>query len=71
MDHLSVLELRLSNERLRLSKATTEHERALRGVWVEQIKKEIADEQSLLQARMQTCTLETLDIDDLFNELFE
>jgi hypothetical protein len=41
MDHLDALELRLSNERIRLASATSPQERELRAVWVKQIEKEI------------------------------
>lgn len=44
MTHLDALELRLSNERIRLRESTTEGARKLRRVWIAQIEKEIADE---------------------------
>lgn len=44
MDHLSALELRLSNERIRLSNAQSDAERELRQVWIKQIEKEIEAE---------------------------
>lgn len=44
--HLNALNLRLSNERVRLAAAKTQSERELRAVWVAQIEKEIAFEQS-------------------------
>jgi hypothetical protein len=44
--HLSALQARLSNERVRLANATTKQERDMRAVWVAQIEKEIAREQS-------------------------
>jgi hypothetical protein len=43
-NHLNALQLRLSNERSRLALAKTEQERALRRVWIVQVKKEIARE---------------------------
>ena len=43
-DHLSALQLRLSNERARLAAATSPGEIAMRKVWVAQIEKEIAQE---------------------------
>ncbi len=46
MTHLSALNLRLSNERNYLAKAKTENEKALRKVWIAQIEKEIAFEES-------------------------
>lgn len=44
MDHLSVLQLRLSNERMRLAQATNQGEIDLRTVWIKQMEKEIAGE---------------------------
>jgi hypothetical protein len=44
MTHLDALQLRLSNERMRLDDAKTEGERKLRSVWIRQIEKEIAGE---------------------------
>ena len=43
-DHLSALQLRLSNERARLAAATRPGEIDLRRVWVAQIEKEIEQE---------------------------
>lgn len=48
MTHLDALELRLSNERLRLSAATSTQEKEMRTVWVAQIEKEIAAEYKFL-----------------------
>jgi hypothetical protein len=42
--HLNALQVRLSNERARLARATTDQERAMRSVWVAQCEKEIARE---------------------------
>ena len=47
MTHLDSLQLRLSNERIRLSKATGA-EAQLRAVWVAQLEKEIAGERTFL-----------------------
>jgi hypothetical protein len=44
MDHLAALNLRLSNERVRLAAAKTQKERELRSVWVAGIEKEISHE---------------------------
>lgn len=44
--HLNALELRLSNERVRLANAKTQHERDMRTVWIAQIEKEIAQERT-------------------------
>lgn len=46
--HLDTLQLRLSNERMRLDAAKTEGERALRKVWVAQLEREIAGEVAFL-----------------------
>lgn len=45
--HLSALNVRLSNEKVRLANAKTARERDLRAVWVAQIEKEIAHERAL------------------------
>ena len=44
MNHLDALNLRLSNERIRLAAATSEGERELRKVWIAQLEKEVAGE---------------------------
>ena len=46
--HLNALQLRLSNERVRLANARTNAERDLRQVWVAQIEREIARETSTI-----------------------
>lgn len=46
MNHLDALELRLSNERVRLAAAKRSSEIELRTVWVAQIEKEIAAEKA-------------------------
>ena len=48
MEHLDALNLRLSNERIRLANASTKGERDLRAVWVKQLEKEVADEQAFM-----------------------
>jgi hypothetical protein len=48
MDHLSALQLRLSNERIRLSQATNKAEIELRTVWVKQLEKEVDGEYKFL-----------------------
>lgn len=45
MTHLDALNLRLSNERVRLANAKSKGESDLRTVWVAQLEKEIAGEQ--------------------------
>lgn len=44
MNHLDALNLRLSNERVRLANAKSEGERELRKVWIAQLEKEVAGE---------------------------
>ena len=46
--HLDALELRLSNERIRLSEAKTKKEIKLRQVWIAQIEKEIQSEKDFI-----------------------
>jgi hypothetical protein len=48
MDHLSALQLRLSNERIRLSQTTNKAEIELRTVWVKQLEKEVDGEYKFL-----------------------
>jgi hypothetical protein len=57
---LSILELRLSNERQRLHSARTEGEKRQRTVWVQQIEKEIRDVETLL-GTMQEPALDVSD----------
>jgi len=45
-DHLNALRMRLSNERVRLAGAQSQKERDLRSVWIAQIEKEIAHEET-------------------------
>ena len=65
--HLDALNLRLSNERLRLKEAATKAEREIRTVWIAQLEKEIDGELAFLGMSAPT----PLDIDDdaLFAEL--
>jgi hypothetical protein len=51
-EHLSALQLQLSNERVRLANATTAGERELRAVWVAQLEREIAGEHAFLGERI-------------------
>lgn len=51
-EHLSSLQYLLSNERIRLSNAKTESERELRQVWVNQLEREIASDQSFIEPAM-------------------
>lgn len=63
MDHLSALQLRLSNERIRLSQATNKDEIELRSVWVKQMEKEVQGEVELLNQH------NDLTADELLKEL--
>mgnify|MGYP003404284030 FL=1 len=45
--HIDALQLRLSNERIRLNNAKSDKERELRKVWVRQIEDEIALERTI------------------------
>lgn len=47
MTHMDALQLRLSNERIRLNNAKSDKERELRKVWVRQIEDEIALERTI------------------------
>ena len=66
MDHLNELNARLANELARLAAARIENERALRRVWVAQIRREIAGE----RARLGLGDAETVDEDALLEALF-
>lgn len=48
LSHLNALKVRLSNERVYLSRAKKAGEKALRKVWIAQIEKEIAQELEFL-----------------------
>jgi hypothetical protein len=69
-DHLDALNLRLSNERMRLADAKTPYERQLRAAWVASAEREIAGELAFLgqteQARI--AEIETSD-EELLREL--
>lgn len=62
MDHLSMLQLRLSNERVRLSQATSKGEIELRTVWVKQMEKEVSGELEFL-------SVNEMSADELLKEL--
>jgi hypothetical protein len=62
MDHLSMLQLRLSNERIRLSQATSKGEIELRTVWIKQMEKEISGELEFL-------SVNEMSTDELLKEL--
>ena len=67
MDHLSALEFRLHNERMRLNNSKTDQEREIRQVWVDGIEKEIAAEYAFL-GKDQPIYPE-MTIDEIFSEL--
>ena len=67
MTHLDFISLALSNERMRLAKATKPHEIALRTVWVAQLQREVDAELVFMnKAPMQACDLSA---DELLAEL--
>jgi hypothetical protein len=68
MEHLHVLELRLSNERLRLAKATTISEINYRTVLVDQMIKELSHEKEFIGFEQLN---NTLSDDDLLAELIK
>lgn len=63
MQHIDALQLRLSNERQRLSEAKSAGEIALRTQWVLQIQREIVAEGGFVEVR------EPMTDDELFAEL--
>jgi len=70
--HLDALNLRLSNERVRLSQAKTQNEIELRTVWVKGIEKEIKSEIEFLKSKgieVFTSIDDILDDDALMAEL--
>ena len=70
--HLDALNLRLSNERVRLSQAKTQNEIELRTVWVKGIEKEIKSEIEFLKSKgieVFTSIDDSLDDDALMAEL--
>lgn len=68
MQHLDVLELSLSNERMRLSAAKSEKEKRIREVFVKQIESEISAERKFLGLK-DVKNHTTPDDDDLLSEL--
>lgn len=72
LTHLNALELRLSNERIRLSQATSQAEIELRTVWVQQAEKEIQGELDFLASKgitVHKATIKDFDADALLKEL--
>lgn len=68
MEHLHVLELRLSNERLRLAKATTISEINYRTVLVDQMNRELEHEKEFIGLEQLN---NSLTDDDLLAELIK
>jgi hypothetical protein len=66
--HLDFLNLHLSNERIRLSQATTDKEKAIRKAWVKQIEKEIKGELKFLGIK--ECS-DSITDDELMKELMK
>ena len=66
MNHIDVLNLLLSHERVMLAKSKTESEKALRKVWVKQLEKEIEAEQRFLSNEILS---DALSDDDLLSAL--
>lgn len=62
MTHLDALQIKLSNERIRLADAKSASEVTLRKIWIEQLEKEIAGEKAFV------AELEKSD-DELLEEL--
>ena len=48
MTHLSALQTKLSNERMRLADSKSASEVTLRKIWIEQLEKEIAGEKAFV-----------------------
>lgn len=72
LTHLNALELRLSNERIRLSQATSQAEIELRKVWVQQTEKEIQGEIDFLASKgitVHKAIIKDFDADALLKEL--
>lgn len=66
MNHIDMLNLLLSHERVRLAESKTESEKALRKVWVKQLEKEIEAEQRFLSNEILS---DALSDDDLLSAL--
>lgn len=56
MNHIDALNLRLSNERVRLAQAKNANEIRQRQVWITQIEKEIESEKAFLNSQAQERT---------------
>lgn len=69
LSHMKALELRLSNERVRLQNARTPKEKAARAVTVAQAEKELAHEKKFLGISAESESGPDLDDDDLLAQL--
>ena len=67
MTHLDALQIRLSHELERLSRARSEAERGMRQTWVKQVEREIAEEMAFLG--MQPVATAEISDDDLLAAL--
>lgn len=69
--HLDALQLRLSNERIRLAASKTPQEREMRTVWVQGVEKEIASEIDFLAKNgiIIPTSIDDIDTDELLAEL--
>ncbi len=67
MTHLDAIQLRLSNERVRLSNAKTDAERELRQVWANQTERELVAEYAFLGIEQPSIT--DISADNLLAEL--
>lgn len=74
LEHYTALMAHLSNEKQRLSSATSKAEIELRSVWVAQLEKEITHEVKFLESQgvnlyNDVNEVDSLSDDDLLNEL--
>jgi hypothetical protein len=68
MNHLDALYLRLSNEHKYLAAAKSENEKAIRKVWIAQIKREIEGELKFLDSKYEPIEM---TLDEILAELEE
>ena len=71
LSHLDGLFLGLAHERQRLARATSEHEIALRSVWVSQSEREINSVERFLGLTETDFNVTPLTIEEIFAELSE
>lgn len=70
-DHLGQLFIGLAHERGRLSRATHEHEREMRAVWVAQLEREINGEERFLGMPVTDFAAPLPTLEEIFAELSE